>query len=136
MGKPRPARGRSPRSLPRARGGAPSALELAENRNRLPIPWVPLPIVGSLSGFGVASPDMRWDIPTIRAICGLAALLVSGALLLVDAPGLFLPVTGMVAGIAVVARASHEQLKLRIDALEQGMAQAEWRDGVNRDDAA
>jgi len=79
---------------------------------------------------------MRWDIPTIRAICGLAALLVSGALLLVDAPGLFLPVTGMVAGIAVVARASHERLKLRIDALEQRMAQAEWRDGVNRDDAA
>jgi hypothetical protein len=79
---------------------------------------------------------MRWDIHTTRAICGLAALLVSGALLLGDAPGLLVPVIGMVVGIAAVARASHDRLKLRIIALEQRIAQAEWRDGVNRGDAA
>jgi BMFP domain-containing protein YqiC len=42
------------------------------------------------------------------------------------------PVIGMVAGIAAMARASHERLKQRMDALEQRLAQAEWRGGINR----
>jgi hypothetical protein len=40
------------------------------------------------------------------------------------------------AGVAAVASANHERLKLRIAALEQRAAQAEWRNGVNRGDAA
>jgi hypothetical protein len=46
------------------------------------------------------------------------------------------PVLGMVAGVAAVATANHERLKLRIGALEQRISQAEWRDGVNRGEAA
>jgi hypothetical protein len=79
---------------------------------------------------------MRWDMLTTTAFGGLAALFIGGALLLADAPALFVPVLGMVAGVAAVATANHERLKLRIGALEQRIAQAEWRDGVNRGDAA
>jgi BMFP domain-containing protein YqiC len=35
-------------------------------------------------------------------------------------------------GIAAMAHASHERLRQRIEALEQRLAQAEWRDGINR----
>ena len=59
---------------------------------------------------------------------GLAVPLVGAAYLLADALALFAPVLGMVAGIG----ANHERLKLWIAALEQRVAQAEWRDGVNR----
>jgi hypothetical protein len=60
------------------------------------------------------------------AFAGLAALVIGGALLLEDASVAFVPVIGMVAGIAVMARASHERLKQRMDALEQR------RGGINR----
>jgi hypothetical protein len=66
------------------------------------------------------------------AFAGIAALVIGGALLLADAGAVFVPVIGMVAGIAVMARASHERLKQRMDALEQRLAQAEWRGGINR----
>jgi hypothetical protein len=75
---------------------------------------------------------MRWDRHSLRAFAGIAALVIGGALLLADAGAVFVPVIGMVAGIAVMARASHERLKQRMDALEQRLAQAEWRDGINR----
>jgi hypothetical protein len=52
-----------------------------------------------------------------------------------SAPASFAPVLGMVAGVAAVAL-NHERLKLRIAALEQRIAQAEWLDGINRGDAA
>jgi hypothetical protein len=55
-----------------------------------------------------------------------------GALLLEDASAVFVPVIGMVAGIAAMARASHERLKQRMEALETRLAQAEWRDRINR----
>jgi hypothetical protein len=49
--------------------------------------------------------------------------------LLEDARPLFAPVIGMVGGgIAALALASHERLKLRMDALEQRLAQREWRE--------
>ena len=35
-------------------------------------------------------------------------------------------------GIAAMALANHERLKVRIEALETRLAQAEWRGGVNR----
>jgi hypothetical protein len=75
---------------------------------------------------------MRWDRHSLMAFAGIAALVIGGALLLADAGAVFVPVIGMVAGIAVMARASHERLKQRMDALEQGLAQAEWRGGINR----
>jgi hypothetical protein len=37
----------------------------------------------------------------------------------------------MVAGVAAIALANHERLKLRIEALETRLTQAEWRGGVN-----
>ena len=37
------------------------------------------------------------------------------------------PMTGMVGGIAAMALANHERLKLRIEVLEKRLAQAEWR---------
>jgi hypothetical protein len=53
-------------------------------------------------------------------------------MLLEDAGAVFVPVIGMVGGIAAMARASQERLKQRIEALEKRLAQAEWRSGVNR----
>jgi hypothetical protein len=41
---------------------------------------------------------------------------------------LFAPVIGMVGGIAALALANHERLKLRMDALEVRLAQREWRE--------
>ena len=75
---------------------------------------------------------MRWDRHTLMAFGGIAALVVGGALLLADAGAVFVPVIAMVAGIAARARASHERLRQRIEALEQRLAQAEWRGGINR----
>jgi hypothetical protein len=66
------------------------------------------------------------------AFGGIAALAVGGALLLEDAGAVFVPVLGMVSGIAAMALANHERLKQRVEALEQRLAQAEWRSGVNR----
>jgi hypothetical protein len=66
------------------------------------------------------------------AFAGIAALVIGGAMLLADAGAAFVPVIGMVAGIAAMARASHERLKQRMDALETSLAQAEWRGRINR----
>jgi len=49
-----------------------------------------------------------------------------GAMLLADASAMFVPVLGMIAGIAAVTAANHERLKQRIGELEQRLAQAEW----------
>jgi hypothetical protein len=75
---------------------------------------------------------IRWDRHTLTAFAGIAALVIGGALLLEDASVAFVPVIAMVAGIAAVARASHERLRQRMDALETRLAQAEWRGGINR----
>jgi hypothetical protein len=70
---------------------------------------------------------MRWDRHTLRAFGGIAALVIGGAMLLEDTSAAFVPVIGMVAGIAAIARSSHERLRQRIEELEQRLAQAEWR---------
>jgi hypothetical protein len=66
------------------------------------------------------------------AFGGIAALVIGGAMLLEDADVAFVPVIGMVGGVAAVALANHERLKQRVEALEQRLAQAEWRSGINR----
>jgi hypothetical protein len=73
-------------------------------------------------------PRMRWDRLTLTALGGIAALLLGIALLLEDELPLFAPVVAMVGGIAAVAMANHERLKLRVDALEKRLAQREWRE--------
>ena len=75
---------------------------------------------------------MRWDRHSLTAFGGIAALAVGGALLLEDASAVFVPVLGMVGGIAAMALANHERLKQRIEILEKRLAQAEWRGGINR----
>jgi hypothetical protein len=75
---------------------------------------------------------MRWDRHALMAFASIAALVIGGALLLADAGAVFVPVIGMVAGIAAMARASHERLRQRMDALEQRLAQAEWCGVMNR----
>ena len=74
---------------------------------------------------------MRWDRHTLTAFGGIAALVIGGALLVVDAGAAFVPVIGMVAGVAAIALANHERLKQRIEVLEKRLAQAEWRGGIN-----
>lgn len=54
----------------------------------------------------------------MTAFGGIAALGI-GAMLLADASEAFVPVIGMVGGIAAMALANHERLKLRIEALEK-----------------
>jgi hypothetical protein len=71
---------------------------------------------------------MRLDRHSVRAFAGIAALVIGAAMLLQDATALFPPVAGMVGGIAAVALANHERLKLRIDALEKRLAEREWRE--------
>jgi hypothetical protein len=66
------------------------------------------------------------------AFGGIAALVIGGALLFADAIPAFVPVTGMVGGVAGMALANHERLKQRVEALEKRQAQAEWRSGINR----
>ena len=75
---------------------------------------------------------MRWDRHTLTAFGGIAALVIGGAMLLEDAGAVFVPVLGMVVGIAAMARANHERLTQRIEALETRLSQAEWRGGINR----
>ncbi len=70
----------------------------------------------------------------MTAFGGITALVIGGALLLEDASAVFVPVIGMVGGIAAMALANHERLRQRIEALEQRLAQAEWRGGINRAD--
>jgi hypothetical protein len=72
-------------------------------------------------------PRMRCDWLTLTALGGIAALVMGVALLLADESRLFVPVFGMVGGIAAMAMANHERLKLRVDALEKRLAQREWR---------
>jgi len=75
---------------------------------------------------------MRWDRHSVMAFCGIAALVIGAAMLLTEANAAFVPVLGMVAGVAAMALANHERLKQRIEALEKRLAQAEWRGGTNR----
>jgi hypothetical protein len=75
---------------------------------------------------------MRWDRHTLTAFGGIAALVIGGALLLADARAAFVPVIGVVGGVAAMALANHERLKQRIEALEKRLAQAEWRGEINR----
>jgi hypothetical protein len=71
---------------------------------------------------------MRWDRFTLTALGGIAVFLIGAALLLEDARPLFAPVFGMVGGIGALALANQERLRLRMDALEQRLAQREWRE--------
>jgi hypothetical protein len=75
---------------------------------------------------------MRWDSLTFTALGGIAAFLMGIALLLEDERSLFAPVFGMVGGIAAVAMANYERLKLRVEALEKRLAQREWREQWKR----
>ena len=68
---------------------------------------------------------------TLTAFGGIAALDVGGALPLADGSTVFVPVIGVVGGIAAMALANHERLKQRMDALERRLAQAEWRGGFS-----
>jgi hypothetical protein len=72
-------------------------------------------------------PVMRPDRHSLMAFGGIAALAAGAAMLLADGGAVFVPVTGMVGGIAAMALANHERLKLRIEVLEKRLAQAEWR---------
>jgi hypothetical protein len=67
---------------------------------------------------------MRWDRHGLTAFGGVAALAIGGAMMLEDANAAFVPVISMVGGIAALALANHERLKLRMSALEQ----REWRE--------
>jgi hypothetical protein len=57
---------------------------------------------------------MRWDRHSWTAFAGIAALVIGGVMPFAEASSAFTPVIGMVGGIAAVALANHEQLKLRI----------------------
>ena len=71
---------------------------------------------------------MRWDRLTWMALGGVAALLIGIGWLIEDESSLFAPVFGMVGGIATLAMANHERLKVRVEVLEKRLAQREWRD--------
>jgi hypothetical protein len=75
---------------------------------------------------------MRWERQSLMAFGGIAALTIGAVMLLAAASAAFVPVLGMVGGVAAMALANHERLKQRIEALETRLAQAEWRGGVNR----
>jgi hypothetical protein len=75
---------------------------------------------------------MRWDRHSLTAFGGIAAVVIGGAMLFADASAVFVPVLGMVGGVAAMALANHERLTQRLEALEQRLAQAEWRGGINR----
>jgi hypothetical protein len=70
---------------------------------------------------------MRWDRHSLTALGGIAALAIGSALAR-GRTSAVRPVIGMVGGIAALALANHERLKLRMDALEQRLAQREWRE--------
>jgi hypothetical protein len=57
-------------------------------------------------------------------------------MLLADGGAVFAPVAGMVGGIAAMALANHERLKLRIEVLEKRLAQAEWRGQPRRSNSS
>jgi hypothetical protein len=71
---------------------------------------------------------MRGFRQSLMAIGGIVTLVMGGALLREDARLLFAPVLGMLGGLTALALASHERLKLRVEALEQRLAQREWRE--------
>jgi len=71
---------------------------------------------------------MRWDRLTWMALGGVAALLIGIGWLMEDEFSLFAPVFGMVGGIATLAMANHERLKVRVEVLEKRLAQREWRE--------
>ena len=69
----------------------------------------------------------------MTAFGGIAALVIGAALLLEDASAVFVPVLGMVGGIAVMALANHERLKQRIEILEKrGASGVARRDQLRR----
>jgi hypothetical protein len=63
-------------------------------------------------------PLMEWDGLTPRACAGVAAVIISGVLLLAGI-GAVVPLMGVVAGVAVMLGASLDRLKLRVEALEK-----------------
>jgi hypothetical protein len=63
------------------------------------------------------------------AFAGIAALAIGGTMLLANASAMFVPVIGMVGGIAAMVLTNHERLKLRIEASEKRLAEAKWRSG-------
>jgi len=67
---------------------------------------------------------MQWDRLTLAAFGGIAALVIGGTMLYEDATGSFVPVIGMVAGVAAMAFASLERLKLRVEVLEKRLSQS------------
>jgi hypothetical protein len=71
---------------------------------------------------------MRWDQLTFTALGGIAAFLTGAALLLEEGTAPFAPVFAMVGGLAALAMANHERLRLRVDALEKRLAQRDWRE--------
>jgi hypothetical protein len=71
---------------------------------------------------------MRWDRLTFTALGGIAAFLAGGTLLLEDGVAAVVPVFAMVGGLAALAMANHERLKLRVDVLEKRLEQREWRE--------
>jgi hypothetical protein len=70
---------------------------------------------------------MRWDEHTTMAFGGLAVLIIGSVMLFEESSASFVPVLGMVTGVAALALANHERLKLRIAELETRIARAEWR---------
>ena len=71
---------------------------------------------------------MRWHRHGLTAFGGVAALAIGGAMLLDDASAAIVPVISMVGGTPPWRLANHERFKLRMDALEQRLAQREWRE--------
>ena len=67
------------------------------------------------------APGMRWDGLTRTAFARIAALVASAGPLWDEAGGSVVPVVGMVAGIAALAFASLERLKLSVAALENAL---------------
>src|SRR5215831_7769489 len=62
---------------------------------------------------------MRWDRHTLTAFCGIAALLISSAMLFEDGAASLGPIGAMAAGVAAIALAGLDRLKQRIATLER-----------------
>ena len=64
-------------------------------------------------------PVMRWDRHTLTAFGGIAALLISLAMLLEDGAVSVEPIVAIIGGVAAIALASLERLKERVATLER-----------------
>ena len=71
---------------------------------------------------------MGWKSAHRHSPRGIAAFVMGIGLLLEDERPMFAQVFGTVGGIAALAMANHERLKLRVDALEKRLTQREWRE--------